>query len=48
LTYIATDSVTGSPREGYLEKILFGAEHHSLSDLYIEELEKWSCDTHKT
>lgn len=41
LVYIASESEPGSPREGYLEKILFGAHHFELPEEYISELESW-------
>lgn len=42
LVYIASESKPGSPREGYLEKILFGARHFELPKDIISELESWS------
>jgi gamma-glutamylcyclotransferase len=42
LVYIATETLPGLPRDGYLEKILRGANHFSLPPLYIEELSKWA------
>jgi len=42
LVYIAAESEPGQPREGYLEKILFGAEHFELLEEYIEELRSWA------
>jgi gamma-glutamylcyclotransferase len=41
LVYIATESEPGTPRPGYLEKILKAAEKHGLSEAYVEELRKW-------
>jgi cation transport regulator ChaC len=41
LVYIAADSGEGSPREGYLERILAGAAHFGLPGEYVEELGKW-------
>ncbi len=41
LIYIASDSAEGTPREGYLEKILAGAEHFNLPTDYIEKLRSW-------
>jgi gamma-glutamylcyclotransferase (GGCT)/AIG2-like uncharacterized protein YtfP len=35
LVYIATDSVLGQPRSGYLEKIIAAAERENLSQNYI-------------
>jgi gamma-glutamylcyclotransferase (GGCT)/AIG2-like uncharacterized protein YtfP len=42
LVYIAAESEPGNPREGYLEKILYGAEYFGLPEKYIEELRSWS------
>lgn len=42
LVYIAAESEPGIPREGYLEKILYGAEHFGLPEDYIEELRSWA------
>lgn len=42
LVYVATETLPGLPREGYLEKILRGAEHFGLPPQYIEELSAWS------
>jgi len=41
LVYLAADSDEGPPREGYLEKILGGAEHFGLPGEYVEKLKKW-------
>ena len=41
LTYLASDITPGSPRAGYMEKIVAAAEHHKLPDKYIEELRIW-------
>jgi hypothetical protein len=41
LVYIAAESEPGNPREGYLEKILYGAEYFGLPEKYIEELRSW-------
>lgn len=41
IAYIANESRPGEPREGYLEKILRGAEHFSLPEQYREELLSW-------
>lgn len=38
LTYIASDSTPGSPRDGYVEKLVAAAEQHGLPDKYVEEL----------
>jgi gamma-glutamylcyclotransferase (GGCT)/AIG2-like uncharacterized protein YtfP len=42
LVYVATETLPGLPREGYLEKILKGAKNFGLPPLYIEELSKWA------
>ncbi len=43
LVYIAAESEPGHPREGYLEKILYGAEHFGLPEEYIRELKSWKA-----
>jgi gamma-glutamylcyclotransferase (GGCT)/AIG2-like uncharacterized protein YtfP len=42
LLYEATDDEPGSPREGYLERIVAAARRHGLPPRYIEELQGWS------
>lgn len=42
LVYIANESNPGPPREGYLEKILRGAQYFKLPENYIAELSSWS------
>lgn len=41
LTYIAADSRPGSPRPGYLEKILAAATVHGFPPVYLAELASW-------
>jgi len=47
LVYIAAESESGIPREGYLEKIIYGAEHFGLPEDYIEELRSWTNPRHE-
>jgi gamma-glutamylcyclotransferase (GGCT)/AIG2-like uncharacterized protein YtfP len=41
LIYISSDTGVGTPRFGYLERILSGALHHSLPEKVIAELASW-------
>ena len=41
LTYIATDSTPGTPRPGYMEKVISGAEQCGLPKTYIDQLRPW-------
>ena len=41
LVYIANDMGEGSPRPGYLERVLSGARHHNLPSAAIAEIESW-------
>jgi gamma-glutamylcyclotransferase (GGCT)/AIG2-like uncharacterized protein YtfP len=41
LVYIARDTEPGTPREGYMEKIIGAANLHRMPRIYIEELETW-------
>jgi gamma-glutamylcyclotransferase (GGCT)/AIG2-like uncharacterized protein YtfP len=41
LIYIARDNEIGSPRNGYMEKIIAAAKAHSLPKKYLEELSLW-------
>jgi len=41
LTYIATDTTTGPPRAGYMERIVEGAQSHVLPEEYSNELKSW-------
>jgi len=41
LTYIASDSTPGCPRDGYVDKLVAAAEQHGLPDKYVEELGSW-------
>lgn len=47
LVYINPLVETGPPREGYLEKIVYGAGHFRLPEEYIEELRSWSRSVEK-
>ncbi|MCM8748505.1 gamma-glutamylcyclotransferase [Thermomicrobiaceae bacterium CFH 74404] len=42
LLYVASDDGPGSPRPGYLERIVAAARRHGLPRHYIEELQGWS------
>lgn len=42
LLYEATDDEPGSPRLGYLERIVAAARRHGLPPQYIEEMQGWS------
>ena len=42
LVYIARDTQPGTPRPGYLERIVSGADAHGLPDGYVSELRAWS------
>lgn len=44
LIYIASDSSEGSPRNGYMEKIIANARKHMFPQEYIHELETWLSD----
>jgi len=41
LVYIATTNVIGTPRHGYLEKIVTAAECLEFSSSYVEHLKSW-------
>jgi cation transport regulator ChaC len=41
LVYVANDPGEGTPRPGYLERILAGAQHHGLPAAAIAEIESW-------
>lgn len=41
LIYIATDSTPGTPRQGYMERIISGAEQCGLPKEYIDQLRPW-------
>lgn len=41
LVYIATESELGTPRPGYLEKIIRAAEKHGFTEPYLRELRTW-------
>jgi gamma-glutamylaminecyclotransferase len=45
LVYIAEDGGFGSPRLGYLERVLAGARHHGLPVAAIAEIESWGKAT---
>ena len=42
LTYIASDIVQGTPREGYLETIMEGAQSFNAHQGWFRELKSWS------
>lgn len=42
LVYVAADDRPGSPRAGYLERIVAAAEVHRLPSEYVRELRMWS------
>ena len=42
LIYISSDTGVGTPRFGYLERVLSGARHHSLPEKVIAELASWA------
>lgn len=39
--YVARDSSSGSPRPGYMERIVAAAEAHGLPEEYVRELRTW-------
>lgn len=39
--YVAHDSSSGSPRPGYIEKIVTSAKAHGLPEEYVRELRTW-------
>ena len=41
LTYVASDETPGSPRAGYLERVVVGAEAHALPAAYLTRLKRW-------
>ena len=42
LTYIANDIISGIPREGYLEKVIKGAQLFKAHQEWFQELKSWS------
>ena len=40
--YMASDSSVGTPRIGYLERVLAGAKEHDLPECYRDELTSWA------
>ena len=47
LTYLDHRHQHGTPRHGYLEKVLFGARHFGLPDDYLIELAGWGAERRK-
>lgn len=41
LIYLAADIIPGTPRPGYLEKIIAAAKRHGLEEKYVAELNSW-------
>lgn len=41
LVYVAVNTAVGSPRPGYMERIVAAAELYRLPDRYVEELKSW-------
>jgi gamma-glutamylcyclotransferase (GGCT)/AIG2-like uncharacterized protein YtfP len=39
--YVATNSKVGSPRDGYMDRIVDAAQRHQLPPKYVEELKSW-------
>ena len=44
LTYIATDMVQGTPRKGYLETVIEGAQSFDAHQGWFRELKSWSVN----
>jgi len=42
LTYIANEMAPGVPREGYLERVIEGAQSFQAHQEWLQELESWS------
>ena len=45
LIYIANDVVSGVPRQGYLEKVIEGAQTFNANQEWVQELRNWSPDS---
>lgn len=43
LVYVANDPDEGTPRTGYLSRVLAGARHHGLPAAAIAEIESWQA-----
>jgi cation transport regulator ChaC len=41
MSYVASNSIPGSPRVNYMEKIIAAGEQHGLPEKYVRELRSW-------
>lgn len=48
LVYVASEQRGGTPRAGYLERVVAGAVHFGLPYDYVSRLESWAAGTHVT